>query len=160
MENGEWRTLSIVNYPLSIFKELVMSNSRRVEIDLIGAGFLAETRAHCYTQVSGTNAQIGAVAASSEASAATYAQRHNVPKFFTDYRDLLALPEVDMIDLCLPNHLHRPVAGRLAAVADVWGLTLLIQLGAGIGILSALLALFLPKTGAVISSAAAKSVPA
>jgi hypothetical protein len=93
------------------------------------------------------------VAASSEASAATYAQRHNVPKFFTDYRDLLALPEVDMIDLCLPNHLHR-------LVADVWGLTLLIQLGAGIGILSALLALFLPKTGAVISSAAAKSVPA
>ena len=130
-----------------------MSNSRRVEIDLIGAGFLAETRAHCYTQVSGTNAQIGAVAASSEASAATYAQRHNVPKFFTGYRDLLALPEVDMIDLCLPNHLHR-------LVADVWGLTLLIQLGAGIGILSALLALFLPKTRAVISSAAAKSVPA
>jgi predicted dehydrogenase len=76
-----------------------------------------------------------------------------VPKFFTGYRDLLALPEVAMIDLCLPNHLHRPVA-------DVWGLTLLIQLGAGIGILSALLALFLPKTGAVISSAAAKSVPA
>jgi len=48
----------------------------------------------------------------------------------------------------------------IGQLADVWGLTLLIQLGAGIGILSALLALFLPKTGAVISSAAAKSVPA
>jgi FSR family fosmidomycin resistance protein-like MFS transporter len=34
----------------------------------------------------------------------------------------------------------------IGQLADVWGLTLLIQLGAGIGILSALLALVLPRT--------------
>jgi predicted dehydrogenase len=59
--------------------------------------------------VSGYNARMVAVAARTEASAAQSAQRHGVPQPVTDYRQLRALPEVDMVDLCLPNHLHRPV---------------------------------------------------
>ena len=92
-----------------------MPNPTQVGIGLIGAGFLAETRARCYAQVSGYNAQIVAVAARSEDSAAKYAQRHNVPKMFTDYHELLALPEVEVVDLCVPNHLHRPMAEAAAA---------------------------------------------
>lgn len=88
---------------------------KQVGIGIIGAGFLAETRARCYAQVSGYHAQIVAVAAHTEARSAAYAQRHGVPKIFTDYHDLLALPEVELVDLCVPNHLHRPMAEAAAA---------------------------------------------
>ncbi len=92
-----------------------MFAQKKVGIGIIGAGFLAETRARCYAHVSGYNAQIMAVAARTEANAAKYAQRHGVPKTFTDYHDLLALPEVDVVDLCIPNHLHRPMTEATAA---------------------------------------------
>ena len=92
-----------------------MVAQKQVGIGIVGAGFLAETRARCYAQVSGYNAQIVAVAARTEASATPYAQRHRVPKTFTDYHQLLALPEVDVVDLCVPNHLHRPIAEAAAA---------------------------------------------
>jgi predicted dehydrogenase len=88
---------------------------KQVGIGIIGAGFLAETRARCYAQVSGYEARLVAVAARTEASAAQCAQRHSVPKTFTNYHDLLALPEVDMVDLCVPNHLHRPITEAAAA---------------------------------------------
>ena len=92
-----------------------MAKQKRVGIGIIGAGFLAETRARCYGQVSGYHADIVAVAARSEASASQYAERYHVPHHFTDYHHLLALPEVDMVDLCVPNHLHRPIAEAAAA---------------------------------------------
>jgi predicted dehydrogenase len=92
-----------------------MSGKKQVGIGMIGAGFLAETRARCYAGVSGYDPQIVAVAARTEASAASYQTRHQVPEKFTNYHDLLALPEVDVIDLCVPNHLHRPMAEAAAA---------------------------------------------
>jgi predicted dehydrogenase len=72
-------------------------------------------RLRCYAQVSGYHAQIVAVAARTEASTNNYAGRYNVPQTFTDYHELLALPEVEVVDLCVPNHLHRPIAEAAAA---------------------------------------------
>lgn len=92
-----------------------MSGKKRVGIGIIGAGFLAETRARCYRQVSGVQAEIVAVASRREESGKKYAERHGIPRTFTDYRELLALPEVDLVDLCIPNHLHRPVTEAAAA---------------------------------------------
>ncbi|MCB0154184.1 MAG: MFS transporter, partial [Anaerolineae bacterium] len=48
----------------------------------------------------------------------------------------------------------------IGTLADAWGLTLLIQIGAGIGVLAALLALFLPKTREIISTPPIERVPA
>jgi predicted dehydrogenase len=36
-------------------------------------------------------------------------QKYNIPHLFTDYNDLLALNEIDMVSICLPNYLHAPV---------------------------------------------------
>lgn len=92
-----------------------MTEQQTVGIGMIGAGFLADTRARCYAGVSGYHAKIVAVAARTGKSAAGYAGRYGVPHAFTDYNDLLALPQVDMVDLCVPNHLHRPIAEAAAA---------------------------------------------
>ena len=86
-----------------------------VRLALIGAGFLAETRARCYAQVHGYDVQIVAVAARTAERANAFAARHGIPHATTDYRELLALPEVDAVDLCAPNHLHRPITEAAAA---------------------------------------------
>lgn len=87
---------------------------KSVRIGLIGAGFLARTRMRCYRQVGGYDVQIAAVAASTQASAQAFADTHGIPQAFGDYRALMALPEIDMVDLCVPNHLHREITEAAA----------------------------------------------
>lgn len=36
-------------------------------------------------------------------------QKFDIPHLFTDYNELLALKEIDLISVCLPNYLHAPV---------------------------------------------------
>lgn len=91
-----------------------MPSLQRVGIGLIGAGFLARTRMRCYAQVGGYHADVVAVAAQSDASARKFAHAHDIPNAFGDYHDLLALPEIDVVDLCVPNRLHREIAEAAA----------------------------------------------
>ncbi len=81
-----------------------------VNIGLIGAGFLAETRMRCYAQVPGFSVSVPAVAARSAASARDFADRHGIAQWHTDVAALLANPDIQMVDLCVPNHVHRDIA--------------------------------------------------
>ncbi|NLG26380.1 MAG: Gfo/Idh/MocA family oxidoreductase [Chloroflexi bacterium] len=40
---------------------------------------------------------------------ATCAEQYKIAHAFSDYHDLLALPELEAVSVCLPNHLHAPV---------------------------------------------------
>jgi len=92
-----------------------MRERRRINIAVIGAGFIAETRARCYATVSGYEPRIVAVASRSRDRAEAYARRFGVPDVLDDYREILARPDVDIVDLCVPNHLHRPMTEAAAA---------------------------------------------
>ena len=81
----------------------------RVRIGLVGAGFAADFHARSYAQVRDPDAAIVAVAARHADRAAELARRHNIPSYTDDYRDLLANPEIDAIDVCVPNALHAEV---------------------------------------------------
>ena len=85
-----------------------------IGIGIVGAGFLAETRARCYQQYRGL-ARILAVASRTEKKARAYAERHGIPEAFAGYQELLNLPEIDVVDLCIPNHLHRSATEAAAA---------------------------------------------
>ncbi len=89
--------------------------TKAMNIGLIGAGFLAETRMRCYAQVPGFNVTVVAVAARSQKSAEGFAQRHGLEAWYTDYRELLQRPDIQIVDLCIPNHVHREVAVAAAA---------------------------------------------
>ena len=83
----------------------------KVGVGFIGSGFIAEIHAEAFRSV--PQAQVVAVA--SPQNAATFAAKHSIPKHFADYRDLLALPEVDVVLLGLPNVLHRQACCDAAA---------------------------------------------
>jgi myo-inositol 2-dehydrogenase/D-chiro-inositol 1-dehydrogenase len=84
-----------------------------VQIGLIGSQFIssihAESLRHC------AQARLAAVASPTPGNAAAFAARFGIPHSFTDYRDLLAQPEIQMIVVGVPNHLHCEVV--LAAAA-------------------------------------------
>ncbi len=91
-----------------------MTQAERVRIGMIGAGFLAETRARCYAKVAGARAEIVAVTARTDEKARAYAERHRVPNVCASYEDLLGRDDIDVVDLCVPNLLHRPIAEAAA----------------------------------------------
>ncbi|HEY3060237.1 MAG TPA: Gfo/Idh/MocA family oxidoreductase [Chloroflexota bacterium] len=92
-----------------------MATSRAVNIGIIGTGFIAETRARCYAGVGGYQPHIVAAASRTRARADDYARRHGVPDVYDDYRRILDRADVDVVDLCVPNHLHRSLTEQAAA---------------------------------------------
>lgn len=91
-----------------------MSERRQIGIGIVGAGFLAQIRARCYREVIGIDASIAAVADIDRERADAYARQNGIQTVLTSLEELLALPEVDAVDLCVPNHLHRPMAEAAA----------------------------------------------
>jgi predicted dehydrogenase len=84
-----------------------------VRIGLIGAGFLARTRARNYSRTAG--AKIVAVASAHVAKAEQFATDWQIAQVEENAEALLARPEIDLVDLCVPNHLHRPLTEAAAA---------------------------------------------
>jgi predicted dehydrogenase len=79
----------------------------RTRIGIIGAGAIAQAHLDGYEQVA-DGARISAVADVDIEAARRYAQRAGDAAVFTDYRELIASPFVDAVDICLPHHLHAP----------------------------------------------------
>ncbi len=90
-----------------------MGESGQLRVGIVGAGFLAETRARCWKQV--VSASVGGVVSRRREQAADYAQRFGVPAVFDDLDAMLADPLIDVVDLCVPNRLHREMTEAAAA---------------------------------------------
>ena len=43
-----------------------------------------------------------------KAVAGKLAEDFDIPHVFTDFKDLLALEEIDLVDICTPNKVHTP----------------------------------------------------
>ena len=84
------------------------SHHRPIRIGLIGAGQRGQQHLDNYQQVPG--AEIVAVADINEALARRVADQFKIPHVYTDYRDLLQRDDLEAVDICLHNNLHRPVA--------------------------------------------------
>ena len=92
-----------------------------IRIGLIGAGFLARTRLRNYVRTRG--AQLACVAAASARSATDFVAeaqqlgyvREAELAALPDVAALLARDDIDVVDLCVPNPLHRPIAEQAAA---------------------------------------------
>jgi predicted dehydrogenase len=75
-----------------------------VRVGLVGSQFI--TSIHLEALRSVPRAEVVAVASATEAHAAAFAARHGIPRWFTDYRKMYELRDLDLIVLGLPNDLH------------------------------------------------------
>jgi len=85
----------------------------KVRVGLIGTGFVADIHAAALAMV--PDAEVVAVASPTPGKAKAFAKERGIPKAFEDYRDLLALEEVELVTLGLPNDLHCQAACDAAA---------------------------------------------
>jgi predicted dehydrogenase len=86
----------------------------KVGVGIIGSQFVAELHAESFKRV--PEAEVVAAASPTEAHVRGFAEKHAIPKWFTDYRELLALPEICMVTIAAPNDLHcRMVCDAAAA---------------------------------------------
>ena len=93
-----------------------MSKVRRptVRVGIVGAGFVAHLHAEAYRQVRGVEVDLRWVTAAGPARASAFAEEFGVTGVAPDLGTILADPEVDVVDLCVPNHLHAPLGVQAA----------------------------------------------
>src|SRR5436190_5006553 len=87
----------------------IPSNGKRerVRIGVIGTGQIGKLHLNRYNEIE--DAEIVAVADLNEAEAKRVAGLYNIPNIYTDYRELLKRNDIQAVDVCLHNVLHRPV---------------------------------------------------
>ena len=91
---------------------------KHIRIGLVGAGFMGKT--HLWsarnlpffykTAELGFTAEVAAVCASSLGRAEAFAAEYGIPRAVASPEELIADPEIDVIDICTPNPLHFAVA--------------------------------------------------
>ncbi len=79
-------------------------SERTIGVGIIGSRFVAELHAAAFQRVRG--ARLEAAASPNRAHVEEFAKRFGIPRAFTDYREMLKSPEVDLVSLALPNDLH------------------------------------------------------
>ena len=98
-----------------------MGVAKEYGIGLIGTGFMGGIHARAHNLVrqvfpeSAGLPVLKVVADVREADAAAAADRFGIPRWTTDWRALVADPEVAIVDICAPPFLHLPIATAAAA---------------------------------------------
>ncbi|MEY2409107.1 MAG: hypothetical protein QOF48_1777 [Verrucomicrobiota bacterium] len=80
----------------------------KLRCGVIGAGGIGLD--HLHSLVTCHRAAAVAVAETNPQRAREAALRHNVPRSYTDFHELLEQPDIDAVTVALPTHLHAPVA--------------------------------------------------
>ena len=90
-----------------------MSTTGRVKVGIIGSQFEADIHAESF-RLMPDEAEVVAVASPTPGNAQRFAEKHRIPRFFTDYRKLLAEPDIEMITIAAPNRLHATMTADAA----------------------------------------------
>ena len=80
-----------------------------MKIGIAGAGFMGTTHAEGWAE---TGAEIAAIVAETEEEAKPLAAKYGV-KIYSDFASML--PNVDVVDICTPTHLHYEMVMEAAA---------------------------------------------
>src|SRR4029079_2188531 len=94
---------------------------KQLRVGMIGYGFMGRAHSNAYKQVgqffpSGYEVVLKAACARNEAEVKKFAAQWGYESTETDWRKLVARPDIDVIDICTPNNMHKEIA--LAAAAN------------------------------------------
>ncbi len=81
----------------------------KIKIGLVGCGFVSELHMFAYRRVYGIDVEVRAVAARGD-HVVDFAARHQIPKIYRSFRDLIADGELDVVDICTPPNLHSSMS--------------------------------------------------
>ena len=88
---------------------------KKIKIGLIGSGFMGRCHAHAYKTVNGLfdlpfQPVLQMLADQTPEKAKHAAQALQFEQSTANWQELVENPQVDMVDICTPNHLHKPLA--------------------------------------------------
>jgi len=86
---------------------------RPVGVGIIGSQFVSSIHAEALRAY--PHADIRAVASPTASHAKAFAERFSIPHHLTDYKKMLAMPEIDMVVVGVPNDLHCRITLDAAA---------------------------------------------
>src|SRR5215471_4585842 len=76
----------------------------KVKVGMIGSQFQADIQVTSWQ--SGYEAEVVAIASPTPGNAAELAKKYNVPRVYTDYREMLKERDIELVSICAPNSLH------------------------------------------------------
>ncbi len=89
-------------------------NSIPVVIGTVGTGFAASFHVENHRRVCGVHVRVKGAASRRPASAQRFVQQHCLEQAYGSVDELLADPEINLVDLCVPNSLHRSMVIKAA----------------------------------------------
>src|SRR5689334_15598879 len=78
----------------------------KTKVALFGAGFIADIHIESYHRFI-PDAEVVAVYTRSPQKARAFARKHRIPQWFDDLDDAIQESGCEIVDVCLPNHLHH-----------------------------------------------------
>ncbi|GIP33779.1 Gfo/Idh/MocA family protein [Paenibacillus sp. J2TS4] len=81
---------------------------KKMKIGVIGAGSISGVHLDAYHK--NPEVEIYAICDLNEERAKEKAEKYGASKIFTDYNELLALPEIDAVSVCTWNNTHAPIS--------------------------------------------------
>ncbi|WP_437205612.1 Gfo/Idh/MocA family protein [Planctomicrobium sp. SH664] len=90
--------------------------SKALNIGMIGAGFMGRAHTNAYKRVGDFfpslqyRPVLKAACSRSKEAITSFAEQWGYESIETDWRQLLARPDIDAVDLCVPNNLHKEIA--------------------------------------------------
>jgi predicted dehydrogenase len=81
---------------------------KKIKAAVIGTGFIGPAHVEALRRLPGV--EVVALADVNEATARAKAEQLGLERSFGDYRKMLELPEVEVVHVCTPNHLHHRMA--------------------------------------------------
>src|SRR5260221_10336891 len=78
--------------------------NKQIKVGIIGSQFISHI--HTLSLKRCVQAEVFAVASPTAGHAQTFAAKNGIPHHFSDYRKMLAMAELDVVSLGVPNDLH------------------------------------------------------
>jgi predicted dehydrogenase len=79
-------------------------------VGIVGARFAADLHAVNYRPLVPTRVRLAAVCSRTRADVEKFAKHHDIPRAFTDVRQLVECPDVDVVDVCSTTDSHHEIA--------------------------------------------------
>ncbi len=91
-----------------------MSSKGKVKVGIIGSQFEADIHAVSF-QLMPEEAEVVAIASPTPGNAEKLAKKYSIPRVFLDYREMLKEPDIEMVTITAPNHLHAQMTIDIAS---------------------------------------------